>query len=129
MAGTPKSLRINGIEFAYASDCTPKVIQGGRQITDKQTFSDGTSEAVESVIGGSITGNKVTVRDGKYSQFESLLGKKKLPIIYEASDMSAEFTGFIKTPDGFSIDSTTNITEEFDLICQTQKMNIVYKSN
>jgi len=119
MAGSPKSITIGGIRFKIPSDCTPNVVKGGRYITESQTFGDGTSEPVETVVAGKITGIVVSTTDSAYASLMSIVVKKDLPIVLESATKTYECTGFIVKGDGIENDTTKDKTSEFEIHSQS----------
>lgn len=122
MAGASKSIRIDGVGFKIPADVEVKVITGGRQITESQTFGDGTSEGIEGVIAPKLSGVRVSVKDSSFDSLSSKLGKQNMSIIYESGTKTYEFSGYIVASDGLEVDARTDITSDFDVISNDSEM-------
>ncbi len=122
MAGASKSIRIDGVGFKIPADVEVKVITGGRQITESQTFGDGTSEGLEGVVAPKLGGVRVSVKDSSFDSLTSKLGKQNMSIIYESGTKTYEFSGYIVASDGLEVDARTDITSDFDVISNDPEM-------
>lgn len=122
MAGASKTIRIDGVGFKIPADVEVKVITGGRQITESQTFGDGTSEGIEGVIAPKLSGVRVSVKDSSFDSLSSKLGKQNMSIIYESGTKTYEFSGYIVASDGLEVDARTDITSDFDVISNDPEM-------
>jgi len=116
--GPIKGFSLNGVRFTSPKDCTPNLVDGGRQFTEFETYGDGTTAPKQNIIAGQITGMKARVFDAEYDSFKSFLNKEKITIVVEGAKKDYSMQGFVTFSDGFTHDITTGLTNDFSLISQ-----------
>ena len=94
MAGSPKTLTINGTRFPITADAEPKVVKGGRYKSDDQVFGNGTSHPIEDVMSGKTVGimDETVAPDDADTQAVSLV----VPGIAQNMSLQANLLGSLE---------------------------------
>jgi hypothetical protein len=118
-AGSPKSIKINGISFPIVGDGEPKVVKGGRYATETVVFGDGSSRQIVDQMYGKITDLQVDLSDGRFDELDAFANQADLTIVYESSGAVYEGTGHLIFSDGLMNNTRTEISETFEIHSST----------
>jgi hypothetical protein len=119
MAGSARYLSANGVRFGIPADCEPKILVGGRYVSEVVAYGDGLHVDIEQEITGKISDLEVRLAtdNGDFERFDALAKTKNLTLIFQGAYETYQGVGrIVAGSEGIQKNAYKDKSETFSVV-------------